>query len=144
MHWGRGRVARCTLKRSGAFVLLIGGLWLVLYLQKSCTCVKVDLLQWAVMKQCALVVVMLVTVGIGFGQTAKVRKADAEIRQEIIKRSIAAYKGSCPCPYNVDRAGRTCGARSAYSKAGGASPLCYERDVTQKMVDDYRKETGPE
>src|SRR5215831_2386702 len=71
------------------------------------------------------------------GQTA--RKTDAQIRQEMIAASIAAYKGNCPCPYNTDRRGHRCGARSAYSRPGGAMPLCYERDVTQKMVDDYRK-----
>ena len=67
------------------------------------------------------------------------KKTDAEIKQLIIKESIAAYKGSCPCPYNTDKAGKSCGTRSAYSKPGGASPLCYEKDFTQKMVDDYRK-----
>jgi len=70
------------------------------------------------------------------------RKTNAEIKQLIIKESIAAYKGSCPCPYSTDKAGKSCGARSAYSKPGGASPLCYEKDVTPKMVDDYRKRTG--
>jgi hypothetical protein len=67
------------------------------------------------------------------------KKTDAEIKQLIIKESIAAYKGSCPCPYNTDKAGKSCGARSAYSKPGGASPVCYEKDVTDKMIDDYRK-----
>ena len=75
-------------------------------------------------------------------QTAKTKKTDAQIKQEIITASIAAYRGNCPCPYNRDRAGKSCGARSAYSRPGGAAPLCYERDVTQKTVDDYRKKTG--
>lgn len=48
--------------------------------------------------------------------------------QAEINRSIASYKGSCPCPYSVDRAGRKCGRRSAYSRAGGARPLCYPSD----------------
>jgi len=85
--------------------------------------------------------VLLVALGIAAGQTKKAAKTDAEIKQEIIKQSIASYKGSCPCPYSVDRAGRMCGRRSAYSKPGGASPICYEKDVTQKMRDDYRKRT---
>ena len=75
------------------------------------------------------------------GSTIKVEKTDGEIKQGIIKESIASYRRSCPCPYNMDRAGRRCGARSAYSRPGGASPICYEKDVTQKMVDDYRKRT---
>lgn len=70
-----------------------------------------------------------------------VAKTDAAIKQEVIKQSIGKYSGSCPCPYNADRAGRSCGARSAYSRPGGAAPLCYETDVTQKMVEDYRKRT---
>lgn len=80
-----------------------------------------------------------------WGQTTKTTaKTDAQIKQEIISASIASYRGSCPCPYNTDRAGRRCGARSAYSRPGGASPLCFENDVTQKMVDDYRKKTKQE
>jgi hypothetical protein len=75
-------------------------------------------------------------------QTPKTPKTDAEIKQAIIDESIASYRanrGNCPCPYNTDRAGHKCGARSAYSRPGGASPICYEKDVTQKMVDEYRK-----
>src|SRR5262245_48623151 len=68
----------------------------------------------------------------------KPAKTDAAIRQEIIAASLASYRGSCPCPYNTDRAGRRCGGRSAYSKPGGASPLCFPNDVTQKMIDAYR------
>jgi hypothetical protein len=86
---------------------------------------------------------VVLALGIAAAQTKKTSKTNAEIRQEIIKQSIASYKGSCPCPYSVDRAGRMCGRRSAYSKPGGASPLCYEKDVTQKMVEDYRKRTAP-
>jgi len=84
---------------------------------------------------------LTVTLGFATSQTTKAAKTDAEIKQEIIKQSIASYKGTCPCPYSVDRAGRMCGRRSAYSKPGGASTLCYEKDVTPKMVDDYRKKT---
>ena len=64
--------------------------------------------------------------------------SDAEIRKILIRQSIARYSGSCPCPYNRDRAGRRCGGRSAYSRPGGASPLCYDGDVTDKMIATYR------
>lgn len=60
--------------------------------------------------------------------------SDAEIRDQLIQQSIASYRGNCPCPYNVDRAGRHCGARSAYSKLGGAAVLCYSGDVSDEMV----------
>jgi hypothetical protein len=64
--------------------------------------------------------------------------SDAQIRQALIQQSIGAYAGNCPCPYNVDRAGRQCGRRSAYSKQGGYSPLCYPADVTPEMIARYR------
>ena len=65
-------------------------------------------------------------------------RSDAEIRRILVRQSIARYSGSCPCPYNTDRAGRRCGRRSAYSKPGGASPLCYPGDVSDRAVEGYR------
>ena len=65
--------------------------------------------------------------------------SDAEIKKILIGRSIRSYSGTCPCPYNQARNGSRCGKRSAYSKPGGAEPLCYESDVTDKMVERYRK-----
>lgn len=61
------------------------------------------------------------------------------IRKRIIESSIANYSGKCPCPYFTDRRGRMCGQRSAYSRAGGEAPLCYSKDVTDQMIQDYRK-----
>src|SRR6266581_1366214 len=86
--------------------------------------------------------VLVLGLGIASGQSTKSSKTDDQIKQEIIRQSIASYRGTCPCPYNTDRAGRRCGARSAYSRPGGASPLCYAQDVTAKMVAEYRKKTG--
>jgi hypothetical protein len=63
---------------------------------------------------------------------------DRDIKQILIRESIASYPGNCPCPYNTDRAGRSCGKRSAYRRPGGRVPLCYESDITQAMVDSYR------
>jgi len=60
----------------------------------------------------------------------------------ILTLSRRSYSGSCACPDDRDRAGRRCGARSAYSKPGGASPLCYAGDVTQRMIDDYLARQG--
>ena len=66
-------------------------------------------------------------------------QSDAQIRQRIIRESIASYPGSCPCPYNVDRAGRSCGRRSAYSRPGGYAPICYPRDVSAADVEAWRR-----
>ena len=61
-----------------------------------------------------------------------------QTRDLMIAGSIAAYSGNCPCPYFTDSAGRRCGARSAYSKPGGASPLCYHSDISDKAVEAFR------
>ena len=58
-------------------------------------------------------------------------QSDAEV-QRLIRQSIAAYSGSCPCPYSTDRAGRRCGGRSAHSRGGGAAPLCFPADVKRR------------
>lgn len=70
----------------------------------------------------------------GFGAAAASAQTDAQIRQRIIRQSIASYGGSCPCPYSVDRGGRRCGGRSAYSRPGGDAPICYARDVSAAAV----------
>ena len=67
--------------------------------------------------------------------------SDAQVRQEVIRESIAAYQATghpCACPYNAARSGSSCGRRSAYSRPGGAAPLCYPGDVTSGMVTDWR------
>jgi len=66
--------------------------------------------------------------------------SDQQIRKQIIQDSIDSYPGSCPCPYNVDRAGRRCGNRSAWSKPGGYSPICYDSDISEEIIDQYRKQ----
>src|ERR1044072_3750141 len=74
-----------------------------------------------------------------------IRLADAsddEIRQALIAESLSSYPGSCPCPYNVDRGGRRCGRRSAYSRPGGRSPLCYASDVSDEAVRKARQTTS--
>lgn len=86
----------------------------------------------------------------GSGETPKAKKpakktsSDAQIKQLLIDESIAAYSGNCPCPYNTDRRGRSCGRRSAYSREGGEAPLCYPKDVSAEMVKAYREQHAEE
>jgi hypothetical protein len=92
------------------------------------------------MRQFLALVFFLAFVAPLSAQTAKPasRPTDSQIKEQIVQLSIASYAGSCPCPFNRDRAGRSCGRRSAYSRPGGAAPLCYAEDVTAKMVADFR------
>jgi hypothetical protein len=64
---------------------------------------------------------------------------DQQVRQAIIQQSIRSYAGNCPCPDNRASNGSRCGRRSAYSRAGGAAPLCYESDVSDEMIVQYRR-----
>ena len=64
---------------------------------------------------------------------------DKQIREQIIRQSISGYPGNCPCPYSTDRAGRRCGGRSAYNRAGGYSPVCFESDISDAHVSEYRQ-----
>jgi len=68
--------------------------------------------------------------------------ADDQVKQEIIKQSVASYPGRCPCPWNLASNGSRCGKRSAYSRAGGYSPVCYAQDVTPEMIKQYRLAHG--
>ncbi len=61
------------------------------------------------------------------------------IKQKMIAESIKNYKGNCPCPYSKMKDGKLCGKFSAYSKKGAKKPLCYVTDITDKMVENYKK-----
>lgn len=72
--------------------------------------------------------------------TTPPRLSDAEVRRILVRTSIDAYYGNCPCPYFVDRAGRACGRRSAWSREGGEAPYCYPQDVPAEAVAAWRAE----
>ena len=67
----------------------------------------------------------------------------AKTKREMIKKSIEAYKGSCPCPYSQNKDGLYCRGASAYSKPWSPDPpMCYFRDINDEMVEAYLKEKG--
>ena len=71
------------------------------------------------------------------------RPSESDIRAEIVKESIAKYQGICPCPYSTHPDGAQCGHRSSYEKSTAAKkPLCYQINVTLKMIEDYRTQHG--
>ena len=72
------------------------------------------------------------------GAALATETSDAQVRELIVRDSIAAYTGNCACPYNTDRAGHACGARSAWSRGGGYSPICYVLEVTDSQVQKFR------
>ena len=66
----------------------------------------------------------------------------AAIAAIIVQASRDQYHATgrpCACPDDSARNGSACGGRSAYSRPGGASPLCYPSDVTAAMIESYRQ-----
>ena len=72
------------------------------------------------------------------GGLSRSKLSNTQIATILMASSQNSYSGSCPCPFNVDRGGRRCGRRSAYSRPGGQSPLCYPRDVQQSAIQHFR------
>lgn len=74
---------------------------------------------------------------------ARTPVSDTQVKKRIIAESIAEYPGPCACPFNQARNGSSCGKRSAWSKPGGYSPICYADEVTPEMVKAWRKRNQP-
>lgn len=85
---------------------------------------------------------MLAMLAVGVLATPVAGATNDEIRQTMIRQSLASYPGSCPCPYSTMRNGRACGGRSAYSRPGGYAPLCYPSDISDALVSQYRRDRG--
>ncbi|MBJ6724165.1 hypothetical protein [Geomesophilobacter sediminis] len=86
-----------------------------------------------------MVLIGLLVSVVQIAEGSEKRLSDAQVKKEIIRASIAEYPGNCPCPYNLTRNGSRCGRRSAYSRPGGYSPICYDRDVSKDMIREWRK-----
>ena len=68
----------------------------------------------------ALVVLAILSAG---SALAREPPSDAQVRENIIKESVAQYLATghpCACPYNLARNGSNGGARSAYRRRGAA------------------------
>lgn len=92
--------------------------------------------------QTVLAALSLASLLVGGPAFARAPQGDSEIQQAIIQQSVADYKATghpCACPYNSARNGSSCGNRSAYSRPGGAAPLCYPKDVTPGMIVDWKQ-----
>lgn len=80
----------------------------------------------------------LLTLGIGEPLVQLVYRNMNNIASEIISQSINEYASNCPCPYNVDSQGNLCGDRSAYSRYGGYTPICYVTDITNTELEQHK------
>jgi hypothetical protein len=73
------------------------------------------------------------------GEVGLTAAAVAAIIVQASRDQYHATARPCACPDDTMRNGRPCGARSAYSRPGGAAPLCYPSDVTAAMIESYRQ-----
>ncbi|CNK89013.1 Uncharacterised protein [Yersinia aldovae] len=91
-------------------------------------------------KKCSISVLALALVLFSVPTLAKVANlSDDNVKQMVINESIESYPGNCPCPFNSAKNGSSCGKRSAWSRAGGYSPICYKKEVTKEMVTEWRE-----
>jgi hypothetical protein len=75
------------------------------------------------------------------GEDEHSKLSDVAVIAMIVAASIAIYKSTgkpCACPSDVARNGSSCGGRSAWSKPGGAKPMCFPTDITADMIKAYR------
>lgn len=84
-------------------------------------------------------VIFLTIFWVGASQAKTSKQNDDLIRQRIIEDSIVSYPGVCACPFSAARNGSSCGGRSAWSKQGGYAPICYKKEVSKQMVDEWRQ-----
>lgn len=71
-------------------------------------------------------------------QTVLTAAAIAAIIVAASRQAYYARGKPCACPDDRMRNGRSCGSKSAYSRPGGAAPLCYPSDVSTAMIEQYR------
>jgi hypothetical protein len=72
-------------------------------------------------------------------EAALTAAAIAAIIIQVSRDQYHAGGRPCACPDDTARNGSACGGRSAYSRPGGAAPLCYLTDVTAAMIESYRQ-----
>ena len=82
--------------------------------------------------------IALSTLTLAVSVDARSSLSEGQIKQRIIKQSIAEYPGNCACPYNSASNGSSCGRRSAWSRGGGYAPMCYAKDVSKAQVSGWR------
>lgn len=89
---------------------------------------------------------LLLTVGAALVIAGAAPISDAAVTNSIIQQSVPDYLATghpCACPYNLASNGSHCGGRSAYSRRGGASPICYPDQVTPEMILQWRRTHAP-
>lgn len=87
-----------------------------------------------------LCVVIDETRNVSLKDLAKLRKL--ELKTQLVIHSRESYKQlthrRCACPYDSTSIGSVCGVHSAYIRNAGTSPLCYEYDVKERHINEFK------
>lgn len=94
----------------------------------------------SLLRHLAFTCILLAASVAGAAQKGPAKLSDGQVKKQVIQESIDSYPGNCPCPYNAARNGSRCGGRSAWSRGGGYSPICYENEVTKEMIQSWREQ----
>jgi len=75
------------------------------------------------------------------GEASAQRVADDEIRQMIIRDSLAGFGAQdCPCPYSYAWNGQQCADKSLYNQRTRRQDVfCYPADVSYRDIEEYRR-----
>lgn len=68
----------------------------------------------------------------------RILMSDAQVRDRIIKTSIAIYPGDCACPYSIAASGRRCGRKSVWSRHGDFAATCFPNEVSPGEIREWR------
>lgn len=63
-----------------------------------------------------------------------------QVKNFFILEFVSHYPGNYSCPYSSARKGSRCGGRSAWSRAGGDAPICFESEVSKEMNRTWRSQ----
>lgn len=67
------------------------------------------------------------------------RHTESSLTNQISEEGYRSQIGNCPCPYNLDNAGKICGKRSAWCRKGGYSPVCDLTKITHDIIEECNK-----
>ena len=94
------------------------------------------------------VVALALSLGIGNATAQRATELpDVQVREAIIKESIAAYKATghpCACLYSLTRKGSPRGRAQRVHRTTRAKPICYPPDVTDHMISDWKHQHATE
>lgn len=78
---------------------------------------------------CLLTVLLASTISVNYADAKKEKTGTINLNIQTTDTSTPVRKAKlgqgCDCPYDVDKAGKSCGKRSAWNRLSGLVPTCF-------------------